>query len=230
MTNKNTKVAELFAAGCHLGHKKNRIHPKAKKYIYTMQNGVSVIDLNQTVDLLESAKKFVSDLAKDKKNLLIISTKKVGAEYIFGLCKTQGISYVTLKWPAGLLTNFPKIIKNAEKTKQLETERDTGEWNKFVKHEQVALQKKLYRLEKFYGGLKNLTKLPDAVFVIDIKKEKNAVKEAKELKIPVVAIADTNVDPNTVDYPIPANDDSQTSIEYIVKEIIEAYKPLKSDK
>jgi len=228
MNNNDKKIEEFFDAGCHLGHKKNRVHPQAKKYIYSFENGVSIIDLTYTVDLLEKAKQFISQLIKSNKTILFVSTKKVSLNLINSLCQANNIPNVTLKWPAGLLTNFEMIMKNVKKLVTMKEEKEKGEWNKFVKHEQIKLQKKLFKLEKFYGGIIALKKLPDALFVIDVKKEKNAVKEATEMNIPVIAITDTNVDPATVNYPIPANDDSASSIEYLVKEITEAYTKNKS--
>lgn len=223
MTDINKKVEELFAAGSHLGHKSNKIHPKAKKYIYTIENGTSIIDLTKTVDFLEKAKKFVADLGKNNKIMLVVVTKRIAAPYTSELCKKNNLPYVTVKWPAGLITNFDMIIKNAKKLKTMKEEKEKGEWDKFVKHEQVMLQKEMNKLEKFYGGIAGLEKLPDAVFVVDMKKEKNAVKEAQEKNIPIIAIADTNVNPDTVEYPIPGNDDAATSIEYFLKEIIDSY-------
>ncbi len=223
MTKDDKKVEELFAAGSHLGHKSNKIHPKAKKYIYTIDHGSSIIDLSQTVKLLDNAKEFVATLAKNKKTLLVVVTKRVALGFVNELCKKNGLPYITVKWPAGLLTNFDMIVKNVKKLKSMKEEKEKGEWNKFVKHEQIKLQKKLNKLEKFYGGIASLEKLPDAVFIVDVKKEKNAVKEAVEKKLPIVAIVDTNVDPVHINYPIPGNDDAATSIEYFVKEIVEAY-------
>lgn len=223
MNNADKKVEELFAAGSHLGHKSNKIHPKAKKYIYTMDNGTSIIDLTKTVILLEKAKEFITNLKKNNKTLLVIVTKKIVAPMVNELCQKNNIPFITVKWPAGLLTNFDMIIKNVKKLKEMREEKAEGVWNKFVKHEQVKLQKLLNKLEKFYGGIVSLEKLPDALFIVDMKKEKNAVKEAGERKIPVIAIADTNVDPNLVEYPIPGNDDAASSIEYFVKEIVDAY-------
>lgn len=223
MTDINKKVEELFAAGSHLGHKKNKIHPKAKKYIYSLESGTSIIDLTKTVEFLEKAKKFASDLGNENKVMLVVVTKRIAASTTAKLCKENNIPYVTVKWPAGLITNFEMIIKNAKKLKKMKEDKENGEWNKFVKHEQIKLQKQINKLEKFYGGISNLEKLPDAVFVVDMKKEKNAVKEAKEKKIPVIAVADTNVNPDIVDFPIPGNDDAATSIQYFVKEIIESY-------
>lgn len=227
--NENKIIEELFKAGAHLGHKAKRIHPKAKKYIYSFDNGTSVIDLTKTAELLKIAKEFITTLSKNNKTLVIVMTKKINVPELKELFASKGINYITTKWPAGLLTNFDMIIKNVKKMLKMREEKDKGEWDKFVKHERIKLDKKLKKLEKFYGGISGLTKLPDALFVVDVKKEKNAVKEAKETKIPVVAVADTNVNPDTVDYPIPGNDDSASSIEYFVKEIVNAYaKTVKS--
>jgi small subunit ribosomal protein S2 len=223
MTNLDKKVAELFEAGCHLGHKKNRVYPKAKKYIYSIENGVSVIDLTMTVPLLEKAKEFVSQLGKEGKTLLVVASKRISSTLISDLCQASQVNHVTVKWPAGLITNFEMISKNAKKLLDMKDQKEKGEWSKYVKHEQVELQKELNKLEKFYGGIAGLKKLPDAIFVIDIKKEKNSVIEAKDCGIPVVAVVDTNVNPDLVDYPIPGNDDSLSSIEYFAKEIIGAY-------
>lgn len=223
MSDNNKKVEELFAAGAHLGHKANRVHPKTNKYIYSFENGVSIIDLTKTVDYLEKAKQFVSELGKNEKVLLVVSTKKIASNITQELSQKNGLPYINTKWPAGLLTNFEMIIKNVKKLNSMKEEKEKGEWSQFVKHEQVKLDKELNKLEKFYGGTANLQKLPDAIFVIDIKKEKNSVKEAGEMKIPLVAVTDTNVNPDPIDYPIPGNDDSATSIEYFLKEIIDAY-------
>jgi len=227
MAKTDSQVEALFAAGAHLGHKTNRIHPKAKKYIYTMENGTSIIDLTKTVILLDKAKDFLTKLGKEGKKILIVVTKKNGASLTQDLCQKNQIPFITVKWPAGLLTNFDTMMKNIKKMKTMKEEKEKGEWQKFVKHEQVAMAKELNRLNKFYGGLADLEKLPDALFVVDTKKEKNAVKEALETKVPVIAIVDTNVNPDVIDYPIPANDDSIGSIEYLVKEIVETYAKAK---
>lgn len=223
MSDNNKKVEELFKAGAHLGHKSNKIHPKAKKYIYTMDQGTSIIDLTKTADLLEKAKAFIESLAKENKKLLIVMTKRVSANFVNEIAKANDISHITVKWPAGLLTNFDMIIKNAKRLNKMKEDKESGAWNKFVKHEQMKLQKEMNKLEKFYGGVSKLDKKPDALFVVDIKKEKNAVKEAKETGIPVVAIVDTNVDPENVTYQIPGNDDAATSIDFFIQEIVSAY-------
>ncbi|TRZ51914.1 30S ribosomal protein S2 [bacterium] len=223
MSNNDKQVEDLFAAGAHLGHKSNRVHPKTNKFIYSFENGVSIIDLTKTVDYLEKAKQFVSELGKNEKVLLVVSTKKIASTLTQELCLKSGLPFINTKWPAGLLTNFEMIIKNVKKLNTMREEKEKGEWNKYVKHEQVQLDKKLKKLEKFYGGIANLKKLPDALFIIDIKKEKNSVKEAGEMKILTVAVTDTNVNPDPINYPIPGNDDSATSIEYFLKEVIGAY-------
>lgn len=227
MQNIDTQIEELFNAGAHLGHKTNRVHPKSKKYIYKIEEGVSVIDLTKTVSLLKKAQEFISKFANEKKVILVVVTKKLSPE-INKLLTENNIPNVTVKWPAGLLTNFEMIMKNVKKLIKMREEKSNGAWNKFVKHEQMKLAKVLIRLEKFYSGLVNLEKLPDALFVVDIKKEKNSISEASDKNIPVIAITDTNVNPDVVSYPIPANDDSLTSIEYIINQVIGAYiKPNK---
>lgn len=223
MNDNDKKVEELFAAGAHLGHKSNRVHPKTNKYIYSFENGVSIIDLSKTADYLEKAKKYVNELGKSEKILLVVCTKKIASNLTKELCSKNNIPFINTKWPAGLLTNFEMIIKNVKKLNTMKEEKSKGEWNKFVKHEQVKLDKDLNKLEKFYGGISTIKKLPDAIFIIDIKKEKNSVKESGEMKITTVAVTDTNANPDPINYPIPANDDSITSIEYFLKEIIGAY-------
>ena len=196
---------------------------KSKKYIYTFENGVSIIDLTLTANLLEKALKFVQELAKQNKVLLVVATKKIAAYQIQALCRKNSIPYITNKWPAGLLTNFETITKNIKKLIQMKKEKQEGAWQKFVKHESQKLEKQLQKLEKNYSGLVQLIKLPDAVLVVDIRKEKNAVNEALNTSIPIIAIVDTNVNPDLIDYPIPANDDSLSSIEYITNKVIDAY-------
>lgn len=216
-------VEELFKAGVHLGHKRNRLHPKAKKYLYTIDKGVSIIDLTKTAEQLTKAKQYIAEAAKDKKIMLVVATKKVVSQYAEDLCKKHGIPHVTTKWQPGLLTNFRTIIKNVKKLKELTEQKESGAWDNLIKHERFKLAKHLSRLEKFYGGIINLEKKPDLLFIVDIKKEKNALDEAHKSQVTTVAIADTNSDPATVDYPIVANDDSPTSAQYLVSEIIAAY-------
>ncbi|MGB9707463.1 MAG: 30S ribosomal protein S2 [Microgenomates group bacterium] len=224
---KEELIETLFNLGAHLGHRKNRVHPKSKKFIYTFQNGQSIIDLAQTVDYLFKAKEFVKKLAKEKKTLLVVCTKKIASNQVTKICQENGVNYLTIKWPAGFLTNFETIYKNINNLKKLIEEKETGLKKALVKHEKVKLEKRIRKIENLYQGVLNLEKIPDALFIIDIKKEKNAVIEALKVGIPTIAIADTNVDPDLVTYPIPANDDLLSSIEYIVKEIVQAYASAK---
>jgi len=218
------KVEELFKLGAHLGHRKNRVHPKAKKYIYKIENQTSIIDLTQTVSLLEKAKEYVQKLKKDKKSILFVGTKRSAANIIKELGEKYGFYYITNKWPPGFLTNFEMFLKNnIQKMNKMREEKEKGEWQKFIKHEQVKLQKELKKVERVYQGVSTMEKLPDVLFIVDIKKEKNALTEAKKLNIPVIAIVDTNVNPDLVDYPIPANDDSAETVTYIIKEIVDSY-------
>lgn len=218
------EIEKLFEVGAHLGHKKNRLHPKARKYVYKMVNGVAVIDLTQTVVQLHSAQQYLKQAAKEGKKLLVVGTKRVASQFIQEICKENDIPHITTKWMPGLLTNFETLSKNTKKMVDYETGKNDGSWDQFVKHERTKMQKDLNRLKRLYGGIENLKKRPDILFIIDIKREKNALKEAKQNGIPVIAITDTNTNPDTVDYPVVANDDSPTSSHYVVNAILSAYK------
>ncbi len=216
-------IKPLFEAGLHLGHKKNRLHPKAKKFVYRIESGVSIIDLTQTIKQIAQAKAFLTNCAKEKKNMLVVATKRVAAPLVIDLCKPHKIAFVTTKWLPGLLTNFDTIIKNVKKLKELKKDKEEGTWDKLIKHEKVKLNKHMIKLEKFYGGLVDLEKRPDLLLILDTKKEKNAVIEAQKMQIPIIAVVDTNVNPDQVDYPIVANDDSPSSVNYLINELIQAY-------
>lgn len=217
------ELEKLYKAGVHLGHKKNRLHPKAKKYVYKMEQGVSIIDLTHTMNQLEAAKKYLAEAAKNEKVVLVVATKKVVSQFTALLCEKYTIPYISTKWLSGLLTNFQTIIKNVNHLKKLREDRENGVWDSYVKHERVQLDKKVIRLEKFYKGLVSLTKKPDILLIIDSKKEKNALTEAIQCGIQTVAIADTNSNPDLVTYPVVANDDSPTSAQYLVEVLVEAY-------
>jgi len=216
-------VQVLFEAELHLGHKKNRLHPRARKYVYRIDNGVSIIDLTQTVNQLKNAKDFIAKLRKEEKTLLVVATKKVANQVVSEFCRSHKISFITTKWLPGLLTNFETLAKNIKKLNDLKAAEAQGDWGNLAKHEVVKLKKECAKLEKFYGGISTLVKHPDALFIIDSKKEANAVIEAAKSKIPVVAITDTNTDPSSVTYPIVANDDSPKSIEYLIAELLKSY-------
>jgi len=217
------EIEKLFEAGAHLGHKKNRLHPKAKKYVYKMVNGVAVIDLTLTAEQLHTTKAYLMEAAKNGKNLLVVGTKRVASQFVQDYCKEHGIPHITTKWMPGLLTNFETLVKNTKKMLDYEQQKADGTWEQFVKHERTKMQKDLNRLKRLYGGIAEMKRKPDVLFIIDIKREKNALKEAKQNGIPVIAITDTNTNPDTVDYPVVANDDSPTSAHYVIESILSAY-------
>ncbi len=223
------KIQELFDAGIHLGHKKNRVHPKAKKYIYKMEKGVSIIDLTQTLEQIKDAQIFLNEEFKKNSTVLVVATKKIGSNIASEMCQKIGIPYITTKWMPGLLTNFDTIMKNVKRLKELKEAKETGSWNNLVKHERTKLDKQISKLQKFYGGLINLDKIPDVLFILDTKQENNAITEALKTNTQVVAIIDTNSNPDDVKYPIMANDDSPTAIEYLLNELIGHIKIKKSN-
>lgn len=224
------KLKELFDAGVHLGHKKNRVHPKAKKNIYKFEKGVSIIDLTKTLEQIKSAKQFITESRNNNDQILVVATKRIGSEFATKISRDAGLPYITTKWMSGLLTNFDTIMKNVKKLKELKEERESGAWNKLVKHERTKLDKQIHKLEKFYGGIINLEKIPNTIFILDTKTEKNALLEAMKTSTKVVAILDTNSNPDDVDFPVVANDDSPTSIEYLLNELLGQAKVTKKQK
>ena len=216
------EVEKLFHMGAHLGHKKNRLHPRARKYVYKIVNGGSIIDLTMTVSLLTEAKRMLAEYGKEGKVVLVVVTKKVANQFTMEYCGTNSVPYIASKWLPGLLTNFETIIKNVKKLKTLKEQRENGEWDKFVKHERMKLDKEVTKLDKLYGGIVELIKRPDVILCVDTKKEKNAVEESRMNKIPVVAIVDTNSNPDEV-LPIVMNDDSPELVQYVLKQLIDSY-------
>lgn len=220
---KKTTPEDLITHGVHLGHKSFKVHPRSRQYIYQIESGTSIIDLYQTAELLEAAKQAAYEAGKEGKVLLVVATKKQTKDMIAALCEEQGVPYLTNKWVGGFLTNFDEISGNIKKMVTLATERDNGDWSQFVKHERTALEKKLNRISEIYKGVSQLTKKPDMLFIVDIKKEHNAVLEAGMENIPTLAMVDTNTNPDLVDYPIPANDDAISSVTFVATEVIGAY-------
>lgn len=216
-------IQELFELGAHLGHKKSRLHPKAKKHVYKMINGTSIIDLTKTVEQLETAKKFLEATAKEEKSVLIVGTKKVASSFLREYCSKNELPYITSKWLPGLLTNFETLMKNVHKLADLKQKEGTGDWAGMVKHERTKLSKEMVKLEKLYGGLLSLKKRPDVIILVDARKEKNAVEEAHSYKIPIVALIDTNSNPEQIDYPVLANDDAAEVVQHIMSELLSGY-------
>jgi len=217
-----TELQDLARLGLHFGHLRRYTHPKSRPYVYTVANGVCVIDLEKTKELLEKALQFVQELAQDNKMILFIGTKRQASGIIKEKAESIKMPYVHKHFIAGTLTNFQTLLKNIQKLNQLETEETVLEGKS--KKEQRRLMKAKKRLVDSVGGLRQMIRLPDALFVIDVAREKNAVFEARRLGIPIIALVDTNGDPSQIDYPIPGNDDSEKGIdEFIVNRVVETY-------
>lgn len=214
-------IKELFDLGLHFGHLKSLSHPKSKPFVFTIKDGVCVIDLEKTQEKLEEALSYVKELAKEGKTILFVGTKRQAQAVLQEQAEKIKMPYVHRRFMGGALTNFETVLKNIKKLKGLEEKEKESQGGSKKQHRQIVREKE--RLAGLLGGLVGLEKLPDALFVVDVIKEKNAVSEANRLGIPVVAILDTNGDPSEIDYPIPANDDSQKGVEYIIKTVVEAY-------
>ena len=215
-------IKQLLEAGVHFGHHTRRWNPKMSQYIFTERNGIYIIDLQKTVKKFEEAYMFVRDLSTEKGTILFVGTKKQAADAIKEEAERCGQYYVNMRWPGGMLTNFKTIKKSIARLKDLERMSEDGTFDVLPKKEVAALMKEKTDLEKSYGGIKTMETLPSAVFIVDPRKERNAVLEAKKLGIPVVAIVDTNCDPDDADYVIPGNDDAIRAIKLISSVLADA--------
>lgn len=209
-------VVDMLKAGAHFGHKKSKRHPKMQPYIFTVKNDISVIDLTQTSDLLEKALRFVADIAARGGLIMFVGTKKQASETVKNAALSCGMPYVHTRWIGGTITNYAIISKMIKKYKKLKEKMEAGELSKYTKKEQLEFSREIEELEGLIGGIQNLSKLPDAVFLVDIRKESTALKEALKKHIPIVALCDTNVNPTGINYVIPANDDASKSVELFV--------------
>jgi len=219
---------EMMKAGAHLGHRISKLHPKMKDYIFGVRNTIHIIDLEKTVVQFAKALGFIKELTKKGEILLLIGTKTPLKGLVREIADDCDIPYVNERWLGGTFTNFKVILERIKYFRELERKKKEGELEKYTKKERVEFDKELKKLEIKFGGIKNLEKIPEAVFVCDVRKNILAVKEAREKGVKIIAIADTNVDPNLVDYPICANDDAISSVRYIlgkVKEVILSSKP-----
>jgi len=215
-------MKELLEAGVHFGHQTRRWNPKMKQYIFTERNGIYIIDLQKTVKKIEEAYNFVRDLAFEGKEILFVGTKKQAQESIEQEAKRCGMFYVNNRWLGGMLTNFKTIRQRIERLQQLNDMENDGSFNILPKKEVIKLRHERDKLEKNLGGIKNMKRLPAAVFIVDPRKERIAVSEARILGIPIVAIVDTNCDPDEVDYVIPGNDDAIRAVKLIASKIADA--------
>ena len=215
-------IKQLLEAGVHFGHHTRRWNPKMAEYIFTERNGIYIIDLQKTVKKFEEAYMFVRELSANGGTILFVGTKKQAADAIKEEAARCGMYYVNVRWPGGMLTNFKTIRRSISRLDNLIAMQADGTFDQLPKKEVTMKQKQIFNLEKNYSGIKNMEKLPDAVFIVDPKKEKNAVLEAKKLGIPVIAIVDTNCDPDDADYIIPGNDDAIRAIRLISSVLADA--------
>lgn len=218
----NLTLNDLLQAGVHFGHQKAKWHPKMRSFLFAERNGVHVIDLEKTLEKLQEASEFAEKIGQNGGSILFISTKNQAKNIIEKYATQAGMPYIKERWVGGLFTNYSNVGKLIKKYKSLKEQRDSGALSKYTKKEQVEFGKEIERLEKMVGGLEAMTKLPDAIFVVDAKREKTAILEAKKRKIPVISFADSNINPDMIDYPIPANDDAVNSIDLITRTIAES--------
>jgi len=215
-------MKQLLEAGVHFGHQTRRWNPKMQQFIFMDRNGIHIIDLQQTVSRLNEAYKFVQQLVADGGTLLFVGTKKQAQEAVAEEAKRCGMYYVNQRWLGGMLTNFKTIQLRIAYLRELESRLDRGDFERLPKKEVQHLQDELIRLERILGGIKDMRRLPSAVFIIDTRKERTAVLEARRLEIPIIALADTNCDPDEMDFPIPANDDAIRAVRLLCAKIADA--------
>src|SRR5579862_3541733 len=212
-------LKELLDAGVHFGHQTKRWNPKMKPFIFDARNGIHIIDLSKTLSQLDAACNFLSSTIAKGGKLLFVGTKKQAQQAVKETAKECGQFYVTERWLGGTLTNFQTVKRSIARLKEIEKMETDGSINNYVKQEQSMLRREAARLVKFFDGIRPMDKMPGAMFVVDIKREHNAVAEARRLKLPVVAIVDTNCDPDLVEYPIAGNDDAIRSVRMILATI-----------
>jgi small subunit ribosomal protein S2 len=212
-------LKELLDAGVHFGHQTKRWNPKMKPFIFDARNGIHIIDLSKTLSQLEAASNFLAETVRKGGKVLFVGTKKQAQQAVKETAKECGQYFVTERWLGGTMTNFATIKRSIGRLKQIEKMEADGSINVYVKQEQSVIRREAARLVKFFDGIRAMDKLPGAMFVVDIKREHNAVAEARRLKIPVVAIVDTNCDPDLVEYPVAGNDDAIRSVRMVLATI-----------
>ena len=215
-------MKQLLEAGVHFGHQTRRWNPKMAEYIFTERNGIYIIDLQKTVKKLDEAYNFVKEISMEGKSVLFVGTKKQAQESIKEEAERAGAYFVNARWLGGMLTNFSTIRRRIARLKQLRAMQEDGTFDLLPKKEVIKLNLEIDRLEKFLGGIKDMPEMPGALFIVDPRKEKIAVAEAKKLDIPVVAIVDTNCDPDEIDYVIPGNDDAIRAVKLIAGAMADA--------
>lgn len=222
MSKKMPTLLEMLKAGVHFGHQKSRWHPKMEQFIFGVRNGVHIIDLEKTQAQLDKALEYVKNLAAKGQNILFVGTKRQAREAVKAAALSCEMPYLVERWIGGLLTNFEEVKRRLKKYKNLKEQFATGEIEKYTKKEQVVMKKQLEKLDKYLIGLTVLERLPDAVYIADMRTEKTALAETERTEVPTVAVCDTNTNPTKVNYPIPANDDAVNSIKMIAELVAEA--------
>ncbi|MCL0044212.1 30S ribosomal protein S2 [Dehalococcoidia bacterium] len=215
-------MKSLLEAGVHFGHQTRRWHPKMKRYIFATRNGIHIIDLQQTLSMLQDACSFIAGLVEDGETVLLVGTKRQAQEAVVQEAIRAGAFYLETRWLGGTFTNFATIQSRIDHLVQLEERKLKGQFQLLPKREVQKLEEEIVRLNRYLGGIKAMTKLPGAVFIIDISKEKIAVAEARRMGVPIVALVDTDCDPELVTHPIPGNDDAIRSIRLVTKKIADA--------
>lgn len=215
-------MKELLEAGVHFGHQTRKWNPKMKRYIYGGRNGIYIIDLHQTLKMFETARQFIQDTAAEGEVILFVGTKKQAQEAVEESARRCGMYWVNQRWLGGMLTNHKTISTRITRLNELKRMEEDGTFEKLTKKEVAKLREEMNKLERFLGGIKEMPKLPGAVYIVDLKKERIALAEARKLEIPVVAIVDTNCDPDEVDYVIPGNDDAIRAIKLITGKMADA--------
>jgi small subunit ribosomal protein S2 len=221
-TNFELNIEEMAKAGLHFGHRTSKCHPKMEPYLAGVKNTIHIIDLEKTAQKLKEALKFIQELISENKILLIVGTKIQVKNLVKEFATELNLPYVNERWLGGTFTNFEVIKKRIDYFKDLEKKRAEGSLEKYTKKERANIDQEIRDLETKFGGLKNLERLPDAIFVLDMRKDETAIREAKRKGIKIIGIAHTNVDPSLADYPIPASDDAISSVKYILEKVKEA--------
>ncbi len=211
-----TNFQELLDAGAHFGHLARKWNPKMAPYIFIERNGIHIIDLHKSIVKIEEAAEVMKEFARSGRKILFVATKKQAKDVVAEKAASVNMPYVTERWPGGMLTNFPTIRKAVKKMNTIDKMKEDGTFDKLAKRERLQVDRQRAKLEKNLGSIRDMSRLPSALFVVDVQKEANAVKEANRLNIPVIAMVDTCCDPTPIDYVIPANDDATKSIEYII--------------
>lgn len=222
MTTTKLTLEGLLESGAHFGHQTKRWNPKMEEYIYGSENGVHIFDLTKTKPLLEEALEFLTKSAKEGKTILILGTKKQIKDKVVEIAEAAGVPYVAERWLGGTISNFGQMKKSLKKLEEMKANMASGAYNKYTKKERLLIDREITRLERFFGGVTNLTSIPDVLFVIDTKHEAGAVYEANAGHVPVIGIVDSNSDPDLITYPIPMNDDASKALEYVLELVKDA--------